>query len=132
MARTMKKSPRKPQPDKRTPGPLASISDKEKAELDRMITYAKSVIGQDVKVKLRQTLDHVRISGLGTVRVYFFSWAVGDETQERGIIAHRPYGGEEDEDLAQFKANMAKYFADGVEAKSVVMYGPKGRKTRLR
>ena len=111
---------------------LSDISDKERAELDRMIAYSRSVAGQDVRVVLRQTLDHVRISGLGTARIYFFSWAVDGEQRERGIIAHRPYGGEEDEALAQFKANIAKYFSDGVEAKSVVMYGPKGRKTKLK
>lgn len=107
---------------------LANISNREYAELDKMIAAAIELKGQDVQIKLGRTLEHVPISGLGTVRFYCFPWAIGDDV--RGIVAWRQYGDEEG--VAAFQACAAKYFSDGVKAKSVVMEFPDGHTEQLR
>jgi hypothetical protein len=119
----MKKSPCKPRPDTRTIEQLANISPREYAALDRMIAECVARDGQDIQVSMRRTLDQVRIIGLqDPVRLYFFSWAVGDK--EREVIGWRAYGA--DEQVAAFQAVAAKYVADGVKAKSVILHTPSG------
>lgn len=102
------------------------MSDSERAELDKMIAEAR--LRKTGQVKLSKYLLSKVISGLGTARVWIFVWMVEDEV--RGTVGWRAYGA--DDEISKFQAEAAKYFADGVEAKRVVMRTPDGRTERLR
>jgi hypothetical protein len=106
---------------------LANISEREYAELDRVIAEAIRLDGQAVQITLGKQLEHIPIEGLGTTRVWVFLWAVNNNV--KGMIGWRPYGAYDR--CSAFQAVSAKYFADGVKAKAVTMHMPDGTEERL-
>lgn len=98
-----------------------SVTDTERAVMDKMIAEAKR--GRREKrggvVKITRYLDYPDM---------VYAWTIGDEIQ--GVIGRRDNSDEKGN--AEFGAELAKYFADGVNPTSITLKTPSGEVERLK